>query len=142
MSGEIIVTLVGGKRVDAQLGRFTVHTDQPPELGGQGGAPDPYALFLASLATCAGMYVVAFCQARNLPTEGIRLVQRMETERATGRLSRVTLEVQVPSHFPDRYREAVARAAAACKVKKILMDPPELQVTTVVEERAVAVTAA
>ncbi len=127
---EIIVTLPGGKRVDAHVNGFTLHTDQPRESGGEGSAPEPFTLFLASLGTCAGLYVAAFCRARDIPTENIRLVQRSEHDAKTGRLARVTLDVQVPPEFPTQYREAVARAAAACKVKKTLFDPPELTVTT------------
>jgi ribosomal protein S12 methylthiotransferase accessory factor len=139
---DIIVSLPGGKRVDAQIGRFTIHTDQPPEEGGEGSAPEPFALFLASLATCAGAYVVGFCQARKIPTEGIRLIQRTENDATSGRLMRVTLEVQVPSDFPPRYRDAVARAAAACKVKKTLSDAPEILATTSVWQQVHAAPAA
>jgi ribosomal protein S12 methylthiotransferase accessory factor len=127
---EILVTFPGGKRVDAQAGGFTLHTDQPRERGGDGSAPDPFTLFLASLGTCAGIYVVGFCKTRNIPTDGIRIVERTENDPQTGRLGRVTLEVQVPADFPEQYRDAVARAAAACKVKKTLADPPLLEVTT------------
>jgi putative redox protein len=133
---EIVVTPVGGKRVDAQIGRFTIHTDQSPEHGGDGVAIEPFALFLASLATCAGSYVVAFCHARAIPTGGIRLVQRSETDAKTGRLVRVEIEVQVPADFPERYRAAIARAAATCKVKQVLAHPPAFEVTTSVQDRS------
>jgi putative redox protein len=139
---DIIVTPVGGKRIDAQLGRFTIHTDQSPANGGEGIAIEPFALFLVSLATCAGAYVVEFCKARDIPTEGIRLVQHSDSDPVTGHLERVRLEVQVPENFPPRYREAVARAAAACKVGKALRHPPELQVTTHVAGRETAAPAA
>jgi putative redox protein len=127
---DIVVTFPGGKRVDAQAGSFVLHTDQPREHGGDGSAPEPFTLFLASLGTCAGIYVVGFCQTRSIPTDGIRIVERTETDRETGRLVRVTLDVQVPPTFPPQYRDAVARAAAACKVKKTLADPPLFTVTT------------
>jgi ribosomal protein S12 methylthiotransferase accessory factor len=129
---DITVTFPGGKRVDAQADGFTLHTDQPRDRGGDGSAPEPFTLFLASLGTCAGLYVIGFCNARNIPTDGIRLVQRSESDPKTGRLTRVQLEVQVPPSFPEQYRDAVARAAAACKVKKTLFDPPQLDVTTAV----------
>jgi ribosomal protein S12 methylthiotransferase accessory factor len=127
---EIIVTFPGGKRVDALAGQFTLRTDQPREYGGEGSAPEPFTLFLASLGTCAGLYVVAFCQARSIPTDGIRIVERTDSDPSTGRLLRVALEVQVPPDFPPQYRDAVARAAAACKVKKTLAVPPQIEVTT------------
>jgi len=135
---DLVITFPGGKRVDAQAGAFHLRTDQPKDNGGEGSAPDPFTLFLASLGTCAGIYVVGFCQARGIPTDGIRIVERTESDPKTGRLCRLTLEVQVPPDFPPQYREAVARAAAACKVKKTLFDPPELTVTTSVTGEALA----
>ncbi|MFW5740864.1 MAG: OsmC family protein, partial [Myxococcota bacterium] len=72
---EMQITFPGGKRVDATLLGRTIHTDQAKENGGDGTAPEPYMMFLASLGTCAGVYVLGFCQARDLPTEGISLVQ-------------------------------------------------------------------
>jgi ribosomal protein S12 methylthiotransferase accessory factor len=128
---DIQVTFPGGKRVDAQVGEFVVRTDQPVDAGGGGSAPAPFDLFLASLATCAGIYVVGFCQARNIPTDHVRLVQRVDSDPETKRPRHITLEVHVPADFPPKYREAVAHAAAACKVKKVLADPPGFDVTTV-----------
>ncbi len=127
---EILVTFPGGQRIDAQAGEFTLRTDQSKEHGGEGSAPDPFTLFLASIGTCAGLYVVGFCKTRNIPTDDIRIVERSESDPKTGRLVRVMLEVQVPASFPSQYRDGVARAAAACKVKKTLFDPPEVTVTT------------
>jgi ribosomal protein S12 methylthiotransferase accessory factor len=126
---EIVATLPGGKRVDAQVGHFTVHTDQPRESGGEDSAPDPFALFLASLATCAGFYVGAFCAARRISTDGIRIIEHTESDAESKRLVRVTLEIELPPSFPAQYRDAVVRAAGACKVKKALLDPPELRIT-------------
>ena len=125
---EIVATLPGGKRVDAQVGKFTVRTDQPRENGGDDTGPDPFTLFLTSLVTCAGFYVAAFCNTRQIPTDGIRLVQRTESDPKTKRLTRVTIAVELPPSFPDEYRDAAVRAAATCKVKKTLASPPDLEV--------------
>ena len=43
------VSFPGGKRVDAEYGGFTIRTDQPPQGGGEGSAPPPFDLFLASI---------------------------------------------------------------------------------------------
>lgn len=127
---EMLITLPGGKRVDATFEGFTVHTDQPREHGGEGSAPEPFSLFLAALGTCAGLYVAGFCQTRKIPTNDIRLTLRTENDPATHRLVSVELVVHVPESFPTEQRDAVARAAAACKVKKTLADPPDFSVTT------------
>jgi ribosomal protein S12 methylthiotransferase accessory factor len=132
---DIDVTFPGGKRVDARIGELVIRTDQSVAHGGQGSAPEPFALFLASLGTCAGLYVVGFCQARGIPTDDLRVTLRT-TEDDKGHLVHVALEVHVPPGFPAQYRDAVARAASACKVKKTLANPPTFDVLTVVDPAA------
>jgi len=130
MSHDIHVTFPGGKRVDAALpAGHVVRTDQSPANGGAGSAPEPFELFLSSLATCAGIYVLGFCQARGIPTEGIELTQRHDVDPATGHLKRVAIEILLPPSFPEKYREAVIQSAARCKVKRLLADPPEIAVS-------------
>jgi putative redox protein len=123
---EIVATLPGGKRVDAQVGKFIVRTDQPRENGGDDTGPDPFTLFLTSLVTCAGFYVAAYCNARQIATEGIRLVERTESDPKTKRLARIDIDIQLPPSFPAEHRDAVVRAAATCKVKKTLVAPPDV----------------
>lgn len=132
------VSFPGGKRVDADLGTRVVETDQSVEHGGGGAAPEPFELFLASLATCAGAYVLGFCQARGIPTDGIELLQNYDFDASTHRLERVSLEIVLPPTFPEKYRTAVERAAAGCKVKKVLASPPEITVTTRIDDRPTA----
>ena len=125
---DILVTFPGGKRVDARLGDVIIRTDQPPELGGEASAPAPFDLFLASLATCAGIYALAFCQARKLPTAGLALTQRHELDPETKLPRLVRLELQLPDGFPEMYRAAIVRAVEGCKVKKTVAAPPRFEV--------------
>lgn len=127
---DIQVRFPGGKHVDATFDGFSVRTDQSPAHGGEGSAPEPFDLFLASLATCAGAYALGFCQARGLSTEGLSLIQRDRRE-ADGRLVSVELELTLPPEFPEKYRAAIQRTVEGCKVKKALLAPPELRVTVV-----------
>ena len=129
---EMIIDFPGGARVDAHFGSFTVPTDQPPS----GSAPTPFATFLASIGTCAGIYVLGFCQQRGLPTAGIRIVENVDVDRATGMVTKVYLDIQLPPDFPEKYKSAVIRAADQCAVKKHLEQPPAFAVTTSVAEPA------
>ena len=52
------ITFPGNKKVDAEFNGFTIKTDQPVNQGGVGSAPTPFETFLASLGTCAGIYVL------------------------------------------------------------------------------------
>jgi putative redox protein len=133
---EFVIDFPGGARVDAHFGPYTVKTDQPPSGGGEGSAPAPFSLFLASIGTCAGIYVLGFCRQRGLPTEGIRLVQRMESDPLTHRIARVSLDIQLPPGFPEKYKDAVIRSAEQCAVKKAIENPPMFAVTTSVAVQA------
>jgi ribosomal protein S12 methylthiotransferase accessory factor len=133
MALEITVTHEGGKRIDARFLGFTVHTDQSPDGGGEGSAPEPFMYFLASLATCAGIYVVGFCRARDIPTDGIRLVQDHSFDEKTGRLIAVKLTITVPTSFPEKYVKALERVASICTVKRTIENPPEFMIESRVE---------
>lgn len=126
---EMNITFPGGKRVDAELMGQVVQTDQSKQAGGEGSAPEPYLHFLASIGTCAGIYVLGFCQARDIPTDGLRLVQQMDFDQVTGRLRKIAIEILLPAGFPEKYIEPVRRAADACAVKKTILAPPEFEVT-------------
>ena len=128
---EIVISFPGGARVDAQFGSYTIRTDQPQQGGGNGSAPTPFATFLASIGTCAGIYVLGFCRQRGLPTESIRLVQRLEANPLTGMVSKIALDIQLPPDFPEKYRPALIRSAEQCAVKKHMVHPPQFEINTV-----------
>ena len=125
------VRFPGGKRVTAEYGGFTVQTDQPVEAGGQGSAPPPFDLFLASIGTCAGIYVKGYCDARGIDTEGLRMEMQVEREPDGKRVARLVLEIHLPPGFPEKHRDAVVRAADLCAVKKHILNPPAFEVRTV-----------
>lgn len=132
---EMVIDFAGGAQVDAHFGPYTVKTDQPPAAT----APTPFALFLASIGTCAGIYVLGFCQQRNLPTEGIRIIQRTTTDPDTRMVGKIDLEIQVPPEFPEKYLSSLIRSAELCAVKKHLETPPQFDVTTKVADNTVVV---
>lgn len=115
---EMEIVFSGGKRVDANFDGFTVRTDQSISGGGEGSAPEPFDLFFASMGTCAGIYVLSFCQHHGLPTEGIRLVQSTERDDDSGMYERLLIEILVPESFPEKYHRALIRSAGQCTVKR------------------------
>jgi putative redox protein len=127
---EMIIDFPGGARVDAHFGPYTVHTDQPPQGGGEGSAPTPFAVFLASLGTCAGIYVLGFCKQRGLPTNGIRIIQRLQSNPFSGMVEKVEMEIQVPPEFPEKYRPSLIKSAELCAVKKHMENPPAFEIYT------------
>jgi len=125
---EIAVDFPGGSRVDAHFDNFTVRTDQPREDGGDGTAPAPFEFFLASLATCAGYYILEFCKTRDIDTSGIHLKQCIDRNETTHRVEKISMEIQLPLEFPRKYATAVKRAADQCSVKKHMENPPAFEI--------------
>jgi putative redox protein len=133
---EIKISFPGGKKVNAEIDGFIIHTDQPPKYGGDGSAPSPFDHFLASIGTCAGIYVLSFCQERKIPAENISLVQRLEygkTPEGKTFIEKIVIDIIVPPGFPEKYHKALIKVADQCAVKKAIMKPPAFEVKTTVK---------
>ncbi len=128
---DMTITFPGGAAVDAHFKGFTVHTDQTPEHGGGGTGPQPFDLFLASLGTCAGLYALRFCQQRAIDTAGLGVSLSTTKDPGAPGLRTVRLEIQLPEGFPEKYRDAIVRAADQCPVKRHILEPPAFEVVTV-----------
>ena len=124
------ITFGGGKIITAIYNGHSIKTDQPLDNGGENTAPAPFDLYLASIGTCAGIYVKSFCDKRNIPTDNIRVFQNIIWDEKTDLPSDITIEIKLPPDFPEKYRESVISAAELCKVKKSIANPPEFKVIT------------
>jgi ribosomal protein S12 methylthiotransferase accessory factor len=122
----------GGKRVYADYKGFTVETDQPLAAGGEGSAPAPFDLFMASIGTCAGIYLLAFLEQRGMAAAGAGVSMSREVDPRTGQVSRIGLDLHLPADFPEKYRGAVVRAVEQCAVKRHLQQPPSFDVRPIV----------
>ena len=129
---KIDISFEGGQKVAANFpDGLQMVTDQPGADGTPGAAPSPFACFLGSIGTCAGIYVLEFCNARKIPTEKVSLTQNIEFEldpQGKRRVSKVSMTINLPPEFPERYQKAIVKAAELCSVKKAIMHPPEFVV--------------
>jgi putative redox protein len=131
MDMELTVSFPGNKKVDASYKGFTIETDQPVTNGGDGTAPSPFDLFLASIGTCSGIYVLDFCTNRGISLENVRVVQTMKRDPETHMVASVALRIELPKDFPDKYKDSLIRAVDLCTVKKHIMNPPAFTIETV-----------
>ncbi len=133
---DITITFPGGKKVNAEMEGMVIPTDQPKREGGEDSAPSPYLHFLASIGTCAGIYVLSFCQERKIPTENITLTERLEyatTPEGRSFLDTIAIDINVPPDFPEKYHKALIKVVDQCAVKKTIMHPPKFAINTVVQ---------
>ena len=124
------ITFDGGKVITAHLNGHIIRTDQPIDNGGGNMAPAPFELFLASIGTCAGIYVKSFCDRRQIPADGIKIIQTMEFNQEKKLPSLFKLDIQLPADFPEKYIEAVINAAELCLVKKTIHSQPDFKITS------------
>jgi putative redox protein len=124
---DMKITFPGGSKVDAQYKGFTIKTDQPISGGGDQTAPAPFDMFLASIATCAGIYLLRFVEQRGMAAKDFELSMRTEKDPEKRMLSKIIIEVKTPDTFPVKYTNALTRAINLCAVKKHMHDPPEFE---------------
>ena len=131
---SIKIVFPGNKKVDAIMpSGFRIQTDQPVKEGGDGTAPAPFELFLASIGTCAGIYIVGFCESRGIPFQDIEIIQDLVYDPIARRISKVKLEIRVPKDFPEKYYDALVKSANLCAVKKVIENPPIFETYTTVK---------
>ena len=124
------ITFDGGKVVTAHSHGHSIKTDQPVSRGGGNTAPSPFELFLASIGTCAGIYVKSFCDNRKIPTDNIKIIQSTEYDKESGLPVNIKLDIKLPTDFPEKYIASLISVAELCKVKKTIAHPPVFQVIT------------
>lgn len=125
---EMKITFPGGAKVNAQWHGFEIKTDQPAPAG-EGSAPTPFDLFLASLGTCAGIFALGFIQSRGLSAEGLGIAVQFERDPATHLLSKTVMKITPPKDFPAKYLPALVRSAEQCLVKRTMDNPPKFEIT-------------
>jgi ribosomal protein S12 methylthiotransferase accessory factor len=130
---DMLITFPGNKKVDSTYKGFTVHTDQPVSEGGENTAPEPFDLFLASIGTCAGIYVSSFCRERQVDTTDLRLILSFSHNATTGMVEQIDIQIKLPSDFPEKYKAAVIRTAEMCFVKKHLSAPPRFHIAASIQ---------
>jgi len=127
---EMEIYFEGNKQVNAKFNGQIIKTDQPVQGGGEGSAPTPFDLFLGSIGTCAGIYVKGFCDQRGLSSENIKIIQKLNFNPSTRLIDKIDLEIQLPTDFPEKYKEAVINSANLCAVKRHMQEPPKFDVYT------------
>ena len=131
---KLQIRLGEGKRVSTEIRGHRILSDQPVEAGGDDSAPAPYELFLASIGTCAGYYVKAYCDAKGYSAEGIELTLELERDPETRAVKAFRTTLYVPSSLPGKLHPVLERVAAQCAVKKTIMASPEFIMQTRVRD--------
>lgn len=128
---EIKVNFLDNLRLEAKFDDFTVIADQPIRYKGDGSAPGPFDYFLASSAMCAAYFVKVYCNARNIPTEHIRLSQNNIVDPEDRYNQIFQIQVELPESMSEKDKKGILRSIDRCTVKKVVQQNPEFKVQAV-----------
>ena len=128
---EIKVNFLDNLRLEAKFDDFTVVADQPIRYKGDGSAPGPFDYFLASSALCAAYFVKLYCQARDIPTENIRLSQNNIVDPENRYKQIFKIQVELPSDISDKDRQGILRSIDRCTVKRVVQTGPDFVIDIV-----------
>ncbi len=122
------VTWDGGVRFTADVRGHKVQVDQPRQGGGEDTAPSPLELVPTGLGTCVAYFVQQFLATRGIDPTGLTVAVGVAGAPNPHRIGRFDVRVSLPGGVPERYREAVVRAAETCTVHHTLTHRPEIVV--------------
>ncbi|MCX7553570.1 OsmC domain/YcaO domain-containing protein [Marinicella sp. S1101] len=128
---EIKVNYLDNLRLEALFDDFNVVSDQPIRYKGDGSAPGPFDYFLASSALCAAYFVKVYCNARDIPTDNIRLSQNNIVDPENRYNQVFKIQVELPEDISDKDRKGILRSIDRCTVKKVVQSGPDFQVELV-----------
>jgi len=128
---HVDVCFPGNDKIQARARRLEVEIGLPPHRGGDPDAIGPFDLLLCSLALCTGYHVLTFLDERGISIADAGLCIRAERGEESHLLDTVDMEIKVPEDFPEKYRDAVVRAAGQCLVKAQLGQSPQFSVSVV-----------
>jgi len=128
---EIKINFTGNKKMDAVFEDYVIKCDQPLDNDGDASAPSPYDYFLASTALCAGYFVKAYCDSRNLSVEGIKLLQNNNRDTQNKYKQIIDIQIQFPESFSQKDKDGIVRAIQGCSVKKTIQEVPEFKISII-----------
>ena len=122
----ITVSWDGGLRFTADVRGHRITVDQPVEQGGADGGPMPIELLPTSLGTCVALFVKQFLATRDLDPTGLSVEVTAHGATNPHRLGRLDVQVLIPGGVPEKYRDAVRRAAEGCTAHHTLTHAPQI----------------
>ena len=117
---QVKVRFLDNLRLEASFDDFTVISDQPIRYKGDGTAPGPFDYFLASSALCAAYFAKAYCNARDIPTEDMSIVQDNIVDPENRYQQTFKIRAEPPEGISEKDRIGIIRAMDRCTVKRVI----------------------
>jgi uncharacterized OsmC-like protein len=139
---EVTVKHLQNVQFEVAAREHTALCDQPKESGGEDGGITPPEFFLASLASCAAYYAVAYLKKKGISRPGTTVHITAEKAGPPARLDNFRISVEIPGELSEADRAGVNDAVHRCLIHNTLLHPPTLEIavaTTKIETAKTAV---
>ena len=127
---EIEIIYQGSLRTSCDHGPSSaqLHTDAPVDNHGRGESFSPTDLLATALGACMTTVMGIRAEAEGWSIEGTRVRVEKHMASAPRRVSRLVVEIGLPSSLDEAARTTLERVAWACPVKQSLCPNLELDV--------------
>ena len=117
---SVNVQFKGDMLFEVKSGNQTLKVDVPAAMGGKGRGMTPTELFAASLASCIGVLVTAYCRDTKIDATGLTVDLTYEKLEQPSRLGNFKAAIKIPAGGWESRREGVLRAAERCPVHETI----------------------
>ena len=131
---QVNVHYLDNLKCEAIFDDFKVLSDQPVRYKGDGTAPGPFDYFLASSAMCAAYFVKVYCNARDIPTDGISVTQNNIVDPDNRYKQNFHLKIELPDSISEKDKNGILASMERCTVKRVIQNQPEFIIEAISSE--------
>ncbi|MFA5340093.1 MAG: OsmC family protein [Candidatus Omnitrophota bacterium] len=123
------VKYIDGKKFEARNRKHTVIIDLPEESGGNDQGPTPPEIFIDSLGSCIGVYVLGFCKGAGLDAKGMKITLGWEKSAdKPSRIKSISAKIELPNAEVGARRPALLKVAESCLIHETIKHQPEIAI--------------
>ncbi len=126
---EITAKHMGDMKFETQIGNHKLIIDVPPEMQGKDRGPTPPQLFIASLASCIGIFAASYCNNAGINAEDLSVTLSFDKLTEPTRLGNFKAVVKIPKGDVGKREKAVIHAASHCPIHETIHSPQEVEIT-------------
>ena len=125
---ELKIDYLGGIGFQAKARGHAMTIDLAKEKGGLDQGMNPPEVFIASLGSCIGVYVVRYCQNAGLNTEGLNIAMAWKLSDDKHKISEINIGISLPNAEVGKREKAIMEVARHCLIHNTILGQPRIQV--------------
>ena len=125
---EVSIKYLGGIGFQAQSRQHSITIDLPKEKGGQDLGMNPPEVFMASLGSCIGVYIVRYCQNTKLDAEGLNIGLSWKLSDDNTSIVEINATLSLPKANIGKRQAALLDVAHRCLIHNTILGSPKINI--------------